>query len=125
MEKLDLNTLDKLRKGAKPAKDCEIIVSMGTCGIAAGGDALFEYFTAESAKRGLAHVLVKRTGCLGLCYVEPNVIVKTKDLPAILYGNVTGEVAAKILDEHIGRNQIVNGYVVAMPSEDIYCACAK
>jgi (2Fe-2S) ferredoxin len=125
MEKLNLNDLEKLRKTLKPDQESEIIVSMGTCGIAAGGDDIFAYFMRELEKRGLSQVRLKKTGCLGLCSVEPNVIVKTKALPAILYGNVTRDVAVRILEEHIKQNQILNDYVLAMPSEDIYCPCDK
>ncbi|MDD5065843.1 MAG: (2Fe-2S) ferredoxin domain-containing protein [bacterium] len=125
MVKLNLNELEKLRKNTKDECSTEIIVSMGTCGIAAGGNEVYDYFSKEIVKQGLPDVLLKKTGCLGLCYIEPNVIVKTKDQPAILYGNVNMETAIRILNEHVRNSQIVNDFVVAMPSEDIYCLCKK
>lgn len=118
---MNIKELEKFREDAARPSVPEIVVSMGTCGIAAGGDTVYSFFRKELEKRGLGTVHLKKTGCLGLCSIEPNVIVKTKDTPAILYGNVTVEVAERILDEHITRNQIVNDFVVAMPSEDIYC----
>ena len=56
----------------------EIIVGMGTCGIAAGARNVLQEIMKELNKRDL-DVLVSQTGCIGMCEKEPLVDVK---LPA-------------------------------------------
>ena len=48
-----------------------VVVGMATCGIAAGARPVLAAFTDEVAKRGLTHVSVGQTGCIGICQYEP------------------------------------------------------
>ena len=54
-----------------------VLVGMGTCGIAAGAAAVFQTLQNAIAAKGLTNVALKPTGCLGLCFSEPTVEVKT------------------------------------------------
>ncbi len=118
MGKMTFESLEKL--GALPRSNItELVVSMGTCGIAAGGDAVYDYFKKEIPRRELKNIVLKKTGCLGLCSDEPNVIVRVSGQPDILYGNITPAVAEKVLNKHITQNNLLNEVAMAFPSEDI------
>ena len=86
-------------------------VGMSTCGLAAGAKEAYDVFKAEIAKRDL-DLDVKKTGCLGMCSVEPLVEVNVKGLPRVVYGNVDKDVALKIVESHLCTHNLLNDYIV-------------
>ena len=127
MAKLTLADLKKLRE-AKTAefnarnmdnKDVQVIVGMGTCGIAAGAKTAFDVFVEELGKAGLANVAIRQTGCMGLCHSEPTVEVVVPGMPTVVYGNVDAETARKIVNQHIVRKLLVNDHIFDKPAADI------
>ena len=127
MAKLTLDDLKKLREQKKTeiqkrdteGKDIEVIVGMGTCGIAAGAKETVDAFLAAIEKNGLSNVSIRQTGCMGFCSNEPTVEVKVPGMPATIYGNVNTEVAAKIVADHLVEKKLVSDYVYDRPSVDI------
>jgi (2Fe-2S) ferredoxin len=122
MSKFTVESLTKHRQDLKNKKSTakgSIVVSLGTCGIAAGGDKVFETFQSELAGKHITDVDLSITGCLGMCFCEPNLMVKMNGMPDVLYGYVTPEIASRIIDEHIGKQHIVNDYVIFMPAKDL------
>lgn len=127
MAKLTLEELRKIREENKKLiskrdvenKNTVILVGMGTCGIAAGARETLQAFVDEIDKMGLKDIIVKPTGCMGACYVEPTVEVSTPDMPTVLYGKVTPEIARKILDHHVLHKRLVNEHIYDKPSADI------
>ena len=99
--------------------DIDIIIGMGTCGIAAGAKMTLDAFIEEIDKRNLNNITVKQTGCMGLCYVEPTVEIKVPGMPDTIYGKVDAEIAKKIVSEHIIQKQLVNNHIFDKPSVDI------
>jgi len=127
MAKLTLAGLKKLRK-AKSAefnpqemarKDVQVIVGMGTCGIAAGAKVAFDTFVEELEHAGLQNVPIRQTGCMGLCHSEPTVEVMVPGMPAVVYGNVDPDTARKIVNQHIVRKLLVNDHLFDKPAADI------
>ena len=127
MAKLTLADLKKLRE-AKTAefnarnmdnKDVQVIVGMGTCGIAAGAKAAFDVFVEELEKAGLQNVAIRQTGCMGLCHSEPTVEVVVPGMPTVVYGNVDADTARKIVNQHIVRKLLVNDHIFDKPAADI------
>jgi NADP-reducing hydrogenase subunit HndB len=89
-----------------------ITVGMGTCGIAAGAREVMQAVLDQLASRGVeAHVTT--VGCIGMCSKEPLVDVKRGDEPKITYGNVTPAMVSRIVDEHLGKGQVIEEWVVA------------
>jgi NADP-reducing hydrogenase subunit HndB len=127
MAKLTLEDLRKLREAKKveiekretEGKDIEVIVGMGTCGIAAGAKEAVDAFLDEIDKLGIKNVIVKQTGCMGFCTTEPTVEVRVPDMPATIYGNVKADVARKIVNVHLQHKRLVSDYVFDRPSIDI------
>jgi len=109
-----INTQFKAEEGVT-----EILVGMGSCGIAAGANKVFNLFNHEVEKRGLKNVVVKKVGCLGLCFSEPNVEVKMAGLPDVLYGKVDEKFSLRILDEHLLMKNIINDNLYDKPYIDV------
>ena len=85
----------------------QIIVGMGTCGIAAGAREVMSTILDEIAKRKLDDVLVRQTGCIGMCEKEVLVDVVLAGQPRITYGNVTTADIPKIIADHVVNGRIV------------------
>ncbi len=98
----------RLRYGA----GVQIIVGMGTCGIAAGAREVMTAILAEIAKRNLHDVAVTQTGCIGMCEKEVLVDIVRPGEPRITYGKVTPEVVPKIIAEHVVNGRVVEELVV-------------
>lgn len=90
----------------------QIIVGMGTCGIAAGAREVMSAILDEIAKRKLQDVTVRQTGCIGMCEKEVLVDVVRPGEPRITYGTVTPAVVARIIAEHVVNGRIVEEFVV-------------
>lgn len=127
MTKLNREGLAKLRAEAKTAwrvrataSGAQIIIGMGTCGIAAGAAKAWAAFEDEIAKNKLTDVQVLQTGCMGLCYSEPTVEVRMPDMPPIIYGKVDAEVARRIVRKHIVGKLLINDHIYDRPAVDAF-----
>ena len=127
MAKLTLADLKKLREAKAGElnardpgnKDAQVIVGMGTCGIAAGAKVAFDVFVEELEKAGLRNVAIRQTGCMGLCHSEPTVEVVSPGMPTVVYGKVDAETARKIVNQHLVRKLLVNDHIFDKPAADI------
>ena len=127
MAKLTLDDLRKMRGEKQKAmemrdnsnKDVQVIVGMGTCGIAAGAKGTFDAFIAALGEKKLDSVVVRQTGCMGLCHSEPTVEVVAPDMPAVIYGKVDAATARTIVEQHIVGKQLVGDHIIDKPSTDI------
>jgi len=101
-------------------KDIEIIVGMGTCGIAAGAKQTFDAIVASLEKHNLANkVTVRQTGCMGLCYVEPTVEVIMPDMPRVIYGKMTSDIAEDLVEKHLIKHSLLDNHIFDKPAIDI------
>lgn len=90
----------------------QVIVGMGTCGIAAGARDTMKAILETIEQDSITGVIVTQTGCIGLCEREPIVQVIIGEQPKVTYGKVTAEVARKILKEHVVAGKIVTNNVI-------------
>lgn len=90
----------------------QVIVGMGTCGIAAGAREVLSAVMDEVAKRHLDDVAIRQTGCIGMCEKEVLVDVARPGEPRITYGKVTPESARRIIGDHVVNGSIVEELVV-------------
>jgi NADP-reducing hydrogenase subunit HndB len=95
------------RKVKSASGSAQVIVGMGTCGIAAGARETMKAILHVIEARQLEGILVTQTGCVGLCEREPIVQVVIGEGPKVTYGKVTPEVAVKILNEHVQGGRLV------------------
>ena len=83
-----MRSLSKLRtdlctRQLERQKHGRVLVGMGTCGIAAGGDQIWESISQKIEQLELQVDMVS-TGCIGMCYAEPIVEVQMPGEPSIL-----------------------------------------
>ena len=127
MAKLTLDDLRKMRGEKQKAmemrdssnKDVQVIVGMGTCGIAAGAKDTFTALVDTLAEKGLSNVLIRQTGCMGLCHSEPTVEVVAPDMPTVIYGHVDAATAREIVEKHIVGHALIADKILDRPSIDI------
>ncbi|MDR3131187.1 MAG: (2Fe-2S) ferredoxin domain-containing protein [Treponema sp.] len=128
MAKMSLEDLRKLRDSKKndlrkrdaEGKEIQVIVGMGTCGIAAGAKATLDAFiNALDSEKLVDSVMVRQTGCMGLCHSEPTVEVIVPGMPRVIYGRVDAAVARDIINRHIVGRELLDNHILDRPAADI------
>ena len=78
----------------------KILISMGTCGIAAGATPVLEEVKKLVSERQLENsVEIVETGCIGQCHAEPSVeICNTETNESVIYGGVKVRDVSMIMD---------------------------
>jgi NADP-reducing hydrogenase subunit HndB len=100
-------------------KDAQIIVGMGTSGIAAGAKKTLDALSALLSQHGLTNVSLRQAGSIGLDHAEPVVEVIVPGMPATIYGRVNPDVAKLIVEKHVIGKELVNDHVYDRPAVDI------
>ena len=109
------NRLD-LRRREISGKDSQIIVGMGTCGIAAGAKSIMDlFFKNLDEKKLLDRVLVRQLGCMGYCESEPTVEVASPGMPLVIYGKVDEKTVNEIITKHIIGQELLEEKIIARP----------
>jgi NADP-reducing hydrogenase subunit HndB len=120
LRKLRDSKKNDLRKRDAEGKELQVVVGMGTCGIAAGAKATLDAFIKALDEHKLVDsVLVRQTGCMGLCHSEPTVEVIVPGMPAVIYGKVDAAVAEDIVKKHLIGRELLNGHILDRPAADI------
>ncbi len=94
----------------------EIVVGLGSCGVAAGARKTYEHLKNSMAEHDL-EVSLDSTGCVGMCYLEPIVEVVHADGERYMYKKVDPKKADRIIDKHILGNQPIKSMLVNLDSE--------
>ena len=125
---MTLEELRKLRDSKKTdiqrreaeGKEIQVIVGMGTCGIAAGAKATLDAFVdALDENKLVDKVVVRQTGCMGLCHSEPTVEVIAPGMPNVIYGMVDAAMAKEIVNRHIQGRELLESNILNKPAADI------
>ncbi|MCL1812764.1 MAG: (2Fe-2S) ferredoxin domain-containing protein [Treponema sp.] len=125
---MTLEELRKLRESKKTdiqrrdaeGKDIHVIVGMGTCGIAAGAKGTLDAFiNALDENKLVDKVVVRQTGCMGLCHSEPTVEVISPGMPNVIYGTVDAATAKEIVIKHILGHELLDNHILNRPAADI------
>ena len=111
LKRIKEQALEK-RKMKTTEGSSQIIVGMGTCGIAAGARDTMKAILGYIEENNLSGVVVSQTGCIGLCEREPIVQVSIGDEPKVTYGKVTPEVVERIMKEHVLGGSSLQEYMV-------------
>lgn len=117
-----IKSLEDLRKIKAEAKqhtearkmnEKQIIIGMGTCGIAAGAREVMKAVLDELAKRNIHDVAVLQTGCIGMCQKEPLLDIVRPGEDRVTYGPVKPSDVPRIIADHLVNGVIVEDLVVA------------
>ncbi len=93
----------------------KIKVGLGTCGVSAGGELVFNKIKETIQEKNL-EVELSETGCMGMCYEEALVEIED-DNDKYLYSKVSVDKVGRIINEHIINNQPVYDWIIR--SKDI------
>ena len=106
-------TLNRINLRKEEESDVtRVVIGMATCGIAAGARPVMLAFMDEINKRGLNHVTVSQTGCIGMCRLEPMVDVITPGQEKVTYVHMTPEKVGRVVAEHIVNGRPVAEYTI-------------
>ena len=106
MPKITKHELDQIRARHKKEPKSWIKVGMSTCGVAAGASEVYEVMQTLIKEKNL-DIVLKKTGCNGLCYAEPIVEVHAPWSGPVIYKNVDLNTAKAIIDQHILGKKIL------------------
>ncbi len=90
----------------------QVIVAMGTCGIAAGARDTMKSILNFIETKKMSGVTVTQTGCMGMCEQEPIVQVIVGDSAKVTYGKVNPEVASQIMKQHVQHGMPLKDHVL-------------
>ncbi len=88
----------------------QIIVGLGSCGIAAGAAKVYNKIQELIEVDNLA-VELKQTSCIGMCYKEPLVEIVDQN-GSYLYGDITEDKVANLLYKHIENGEPIKDLIV-------------
>ncbi len=97
----------------------QIIIGVGTCGVAAGARETEKAFEEELTAQKISNAVISETGCMGLCYSEPTVEVIVPGMPSVIYGHVDEATARDIVRKHIQEKILVDDHIFDRPAADI------
>ncbi|MDR2156352.1 MAG: NADH-quinone oxidoreductase subunit F, partial [Clostridiales Family XIII bacterium] len=89
-----------------------ILVGQGSCGVASGAKKTADELTKHLKNADLTSVTVEKTGCIGLCCLEPIVDVYDDDGELTRYASVKPEQAERIVREHILGGKPVRDLII-------------
>jgi len=101
------NTLKQRESAVGQNDQIELLVGMGTCGIAAGARDTYQALMDVTHQRGLDNVRIISVGCIGSCTMEPTVEIHMPGREALIYGKITKKRVAQLVDDVL----INNGYL--------------
>ena len=112
LEAIRAKTLEKVEMRKDADNSVRVVVGMATCGIAAGARPVMLKFLDEIQKRGLQHVTVSQTGCIGMCRLEPMLDVVIPGKEKVTYVKVNPDMVPRIVAEHIVNGRPVEEYTI-------------
>ncbi|MDY6872594.1 MAG: (2Fe-2S) ferredoxin domain-containing protein [Chloroflexota bacterium] len=114
-----LDDLKKIREEAlkkqqlkETSGKIEVVVGMGTVGIAAGARETLKAILETIEEKELHEIVVRQTGNIGLDSFEPIVQVIQPGEEKVTYAKVTPEIARRIMEEHVVGGEIVKEYQI-------------
>jgi len=90
----------------------QITVHMGTCGIAAGARDVLTQLAAELAETHAEGVILRQTGCVGLCDQEPLITLTDRAGKEFRYGKLDRKKVREIVREHVLGGKPVIDHIV-------------
>ena len=106
LKRLKLQALEK-RQAVATSGRAQVVVAMGTCGIAAGARDTMKAILDLIETDNLTGIVVTQTGCIGKCEWEPIVEVTVGSEAKVIYGKVSPERAQQIMKEHVEGGKVV------------------
>jgi NADP-reducing hydrogenase subunit HndB len=107
LKRLREEALEK-RRVKSASGQIQIVVGMGTVGIAAGARETLKAILDYIEENNLQDITVRQTGNIGMDSYEPVVQVIVGETPKVTYGKVSPDTARRIMKDHIQGGKIVS-----------------
>ena len=114
-----IEDLKRLREEAQKIKEMrdqtgktQIVVGMGTIGIAAGARETLKAILTVIEEKNLPDVVLRQTGNLGLSGQDPVVKVTLPNQDEVVYVKVSPDIARKIMQEHVIDRDVVQELLI-------------
>ena len=85
----------------------EVLIGMGTCGIAAGARDSLDKLLQIVDEKELANVKIVKVGCVGFCHMEPTIQVNIPGKEPVIYGKITEDQVEKLVDVVIINGELL------------------
>jgi NADH-quinone oxidoreductase subunit F len=95
----------------------EVLVGMNSCGRAAGAEAVYKALEKKIAEKGL-DVLLKPTGCVGMCSEEVLVDITLPGKTRVCYGGVHSDHVPQLVEEHLVNGRVVSDLALVQEKVD-------
>lgn len=102
------------RKIKETSGTVQVIIGMGSCGIAVGARKILKTVLDYIEKNHVENVSVIQTGCIGLCSQEPILQVIKGGSGKTSYGKVSPEIAEKIMKSHVVQGNIFQDNIIQL-----------
>lgn len=116
---ITIDQLDEIKKQnlqlvnqGNDRKTTRVVIGMATCGLAAGAEPVYEAIIDEINKLGLSNVTVVKTGCIGVCRLEPIVEIIRPGEEKVTYVKVSPNKARRIVASHVLAGVIIDDYTI-------------
>ncbi len=98
-----------LREKGEIADDklVEVLVGLGTCGIASGARDTYNKLIQVLSNKELNNVKVVGVGCIGQCSMEPTVQVNIPGKEPVLFGKITENKVEELVDTVIVKGDLL------------------
>lgn len=96
----------------------KVVVGLATCGIAAGGVAVYEELERELTRLGL-DVELAETGCIGYCFAEVLVEIEREGMPKVTYGDMTVKDVPALVESHLIKGEIWKDKALLIEGEEM------
>ena len=114
-----IDDLERLREKAKKVREMrdqtgktQIVVGMGTVGIAAGASETLKAILTNIEEKHLSDIILRQTANIGLVGQDPVVQVTLPGAETVTYGKITPAMATRIMEEHVVQGNIVQEFQI-------------
>ena len=115
-----MDDLEKLAEAGRTQINCtkpKLIFGLGTCGIASGGQPIYDFATNYLKQIGV-DADITTVGCIGLCHAEPLVDVELPGKARVTYSEMTEAKMKKIIDQHVVGGKPVAEYALGQIAKE-------
>ncbi|MFW6149151.1 MAG: NADH-quinone oxidoreductase subunit NuoF [Atribacterota bacterium] len=110
-----INKKDTLRQ----SKKVNVIVHMGTCGIASGAQKILDALLKKISESKISkEIMISKTGCIGFCGREPMVTIEVSGQEPVIYQELNQKKILEIFEQHVLKRQPLSGYALARGRQD-------
>lgn len=118
LEDIRKAALEKVNQGPD-RKNPRIVVGMATCGIAAGARYVMDAIKEELEEIGIEDIDLIKTGCIGMCRLEPIVEVIMPGHEKVTYVKMSAAKARRMVREHIKGGKIIEHFTMHIIEDKI------